>query len=141
MNEAFRDHVTSTAFVLHLGKTQIAAIVRLDLELAAEISLDYRAVRQSPVASLHRCDVTAIKGLEARGLVEYVWPLHEHKYKGPDGIRINSPEYLNHPRSEVHRLTRAGELVCQLLRECGLYQDYAGPLLPLVEAQKARKAA
>ena len=32
MNEALRDHVTSAAFVLTLGKTHITALVRLDLD-------------------------------------------------------------------------------------------------------------
>ena len=40
-NPVLREHVTSAAFALILGKTHITALVRLDLELAAELTLDY----------------------------------------------------------------------------------------------------
>lgn len=141
MNEALRDHVTSAAFVLSLGKTHVAALVRLDLELAAEVCLDYASVRGTPNGALHRQDVTALNGLITRGLVT-------HRFDEAYGA--GGPKHAEYiakisegtwPRNINWAITRAGRLVCELLQECGLYQEHAGLLLPLIEAKRERRRA
>jgi hypothetical protein len=142
MNDALRDHVTSAAFALTLGKTHIAELVRLDLELAAGRSLAYSQVRNIPHRA-HRLDVPARNALAARGLISHVFD--EEKWH-PDGKPSREwTDLVTHgefPPSENWAITRAGEHVIGLLREAGLYQEYAGPLLPLIEAgQEERRAS
>jgi hypothetical protein len=134
MNEALRDHVTSAVFVLHLGKTHIAALVMLDLELAHERNIDARKA-----GKLMRCDVTARNGLASRGLIVHVWPEHEAKYKRPDGAGrlVYSEDWPDKVKpAERWHITRAGRLVIELLQECGLYDEYAPAFLRLLPAAK-----
>lgn len=147
MNEALRDHVTSAAFVLSLGKTHVAALVRLDLELAAEIHLH---TRQRDFADrghgrLHSHDVSGRNGLIDRGLIIHVFEQNKHKYIVKPGdksvYRVGAVDHDRMPVGQVWNITRAGRLVCDLLKECGLYQEYAGPLLPLIEAARERRQA
>jgi len=153
-NPVLRDYVTSSAFVLHLGKTHVVALVRLDLELAAEARLNYSQVRG--ISRAHQLDVTAVGGLISRGLVVNVWPKYEHLYRAKpttqtyltgrpphgDGL-VWTDEYIKRGArpGHVHNITRAGRLVCELLRETGQYADVAGPMLPLIEAARERKRA
>lgn len=144
-NPMLRDHVTSAAFTLTLGKTHVAELVRMDMELAAEVCLDGRLI-----GKMSRYDMTARHGLEARGLIVHVWADHEHLYKtrpyrnyfgGAAGQMTYSEDWPEnvHPAHRYH-MTRAGRLVCDLLMETGQYQELAGSLLPLIEAaRKTRK--
>lgn len=135
MNELFRDHVTSVGFNLSLGKTHIAALVELDHKLKLNLPLGYQgidysvAVRGSrgrlPRAFAH--NVPARIGLEARGLVEHLISMGDHDWR-----------HLT-PR-QVWRITPAGRLVINLLKEAGLYQEYAGYLPPLPTTQAELKA-
>ena len=43
--------------------------------------------------------------------------------------------------AEAYAATRAGRLVIELLQEAGIYQEYAGPLLPLIEARREERRA
>jgi hypothetical protein len=145
VNDLLRDHVTSAAFVLSLGKTHVFALVRLDLELTAEVKLDYSTLR-TVKGGINRCDISALQGLERRGLIIHVWEANKHKYGKPSTNFYAKPgdrvyDYETVPRSAHWNITRAGRLVIDLLREAGLYAEYAGPLLPLVETSKARRRA
>ena len=106
----------------------------MDLELTAEVKLDSRWI-----GKLYRCDITARKGLASRGLVIHVWPLYEHKYyktitEWGRERQVHTDDWPDAVRpGEMWNITRAGRLVIDLLRECGLYGEYAGPLQPLVE--------
>ena len=140
-NPFLRDHVTSTAFALSLGKTHVTALVRLDLELAAEVELDYMQVRG--IARAHQMDVQARNGLVARGLVAHVSERNAHKYVAKEGdgshYAPGKVAYDLMPIGAKWNITRAGRLVIELLQEAGIYQEYAGPMLPLIEARKQRK--
>ena len=146
-NPLLRDHVTSAAFVLSLGKTHVAALVRLDLELAAEVRLHPPALRIGgvPHARLHSHDGPGRDGLIRRGLVAHVYEQNKHKYvvkPGDDSIYVVGAVDLDRmPIGQCWNITRAGRLVCDLLKECGLYQEYAGPLLPLIKAERDRRRA
>jgi hypothetical protein len=145
INPLLRDHVTSAAFVLSLGKTHVAALVRLDLELVAEVRINAFDLGPGEHRRLHRHDVTGMNGLIARGLVVHVYELNKHKYvvkPGDDSIYIAGAVDLDRmPLGQCWNITRAGQLVCGLLKEAGLYAEYAGPLLPLIEAKRAKEAA
>jgi hypothetical protein len=145
-NPLLRDHVTSAAFVLSLGKTHVAALVRLDLQLAAEVKLNSAMIpRGSEHAWLHRNDVTGMNGLMARGLVAHVYEQNKHKYvvkPGDDSwYKVGAVDMDRMPVGQCWNITRAGRLVADLLKEAGLYQEYAGPLLPLIEAERERRSA
>lgn len=144
-NELLRDHVTSTAFSLNLGKTHVAALVRLDLELAAEVQIHSHHIGPNAYGRLHRNDVTGRSGLVSRGLVVHVFEQNAHKYVVKEGdesiFRIGAIDHERMPVGDCWNITRAGRLVCDLLKECGIYQEYAGPLLPLIEAARERKRA
>jgi hypothetical protein len=139
VNELLRDHVTSAAFILSLGKTHVFALVKLDLELTAEVHLDYATLR-SVHGGVNRCDISALQGLERRGLIAHVWEANKHKYGKPSATTV-SYDYESIPRSAHYNITRAGRLVIDLLKEAGLYAEYAGPLLPIVEMRRTRRKA
>lgn len=140
VNESLRDHVTSSAFVLSLGKTHVAALVRLDLELAAEIQLHAHHIGENAYGRLHRNDVTGRHGLMTRGLIVHVYELNKHKYivkKSDRSIyQVGAVDHNRMPLGQCWNITRAGRLVCELLQEAGVYQEYAGPLLPLIDAER-----
>jgi hypothetical protein len=146
LNELLRDHVTSTAFALNLGKTHVAALVRLDLELAAEVHIAHTEARRiAGYGRLHTNDVNGRKGLIARGLVAHVYERNAHKYVVKPGdksrYRIGAVDADRMPIGACWNITRAGRLVIELLQECGIYQEYAGPLFPLIDAARERRRA
>lgn len=145
MNEAFREHVTSSAFVLNLGKTHVAALVRLDMELAAEVQVRGLHLSNREHARLHQHDVTGRTGLITRGLVVHVYEENKHRYVVKQDqasiFQVGAVDHERMPVGECWNITRAGRLVCDLLTEAGIYQEYAGPLLPLIDAERERKRA
>ena len=142
-NPLLREHVTSAAFMLSLGKTHVAALVRLDLELAAEVHI--QPPREGQYGRLHRNDITGLNGLIARGLIVHLYEQNKHKYtvkKGDSSLySVGAVDHDRMPVGQIWNITRAGRLVADLLKETGLYQEYAGPLLPLIEDKRKRRAA
>lgn len=112
MNKDLRDHVTSVGFNLTLGKTLIAALVWLNETIQAEQtetqSMFIRKPREGH--NVWGMFITGADGLRRRGLVE-------HRFAGD-----------NLPMSAHWKVTRAGHYVIGLLREAGLYQEYADQL-------------
>jgi hypothetical protein len=145
VNDLLREHVTSGAFLLTLGRTHVAALVRLDLEIAAEVSLRGCGLRASRHGRLHGNDITGRNGLISRGLVSHIFEANKHKYvvkPGDESIyNVGNVDYDRMPVSQCWEITRAGGLVVDLLREASVYQEYAGPLLPLIEARSEKAAA
>lgn len=142
-NPLLREHVTSAAFVLSLGKTHVAALVRLDLELAAEVRINAFRLDAGEHRRLHRNDITGVTGLISRGLVVHVYEQNKHKYVVKPGdksiFRVGAVDSDRMPVGQCWNITRAGRLVCDLLREAGIYSEYAGPLLPLIEAAREQR--
>lgn len=105
-NELLREHVTSTGFALTLGKTHVASLVMLDTAITHKSSsVDLLRGRNNFVSGIHGCI--------DRGLVE-------HHYQA---------KWQNRPGNHLGRhysITKAGRLVIALLKEAGLYQEYAG---------------
>lgn len=115
VNELLREHVLSTGFHLTLTKTQIAAIVELDASIAREAWIRHSEV--SPTwRAFHASWVSAVSGLERRGLVRHVYHQHAAEYEG---------RALEMPVSKAWQITEAGRLVIGLLKEAGIYQHYA----------------
>lgn len=113
-NDLLRSHVTGAAFHLTLGKTHIAALVHLEEVLAFEETCGLAVSRRGGPRHVHLGNfVTGASGLVARGLVH-----HDDPY-GP-GVRHDDK-----PFAEFWQITTAGRLVLQLLREAGVWQEYA----------------
>lgn len=108
-NDMLRAHVTGAAFHLTLGKTHIAALVHLEQVIAAEALTGEVSSWPRP-AGLGNF-VSGASGLIARGLVTHTVPLKADVSRVPFG--------------EFWQITRAGRLVLDLLRESGIWQEYA----------------
>lgn len=100
-NHLLRDHVTRVGFDLSLGFTHIEALVR--------VAEAHRTKRD--IAVHMRYWIAAVRGCIDRGLVT-------HKYAGG-----------GKPLHHHYKLTPAGQLVIGLLREAGLYDEYARPAI------------
>lgn len=133
MNDAFRDHVTSTGFVLTLGRTHIDSLVRLWWRVEAskrgyETEDDRGAFPN--IISLGRFWIAAMGALQGRGLVWHKWE-NAKSYNG--GKRK--------PWHQVWGFTPAGELVIDLLKEAGIWQEVVGTLPELPRKKRQRKAS
>lgn len=111
MNEQLRQHVTSQSFMLTMRKTHILAMVATDY-----------AIRNNVKLPSFPQFVIGIRGCGNRGLVDH---------HPPPGINKG-----NRPFSDYYSITRAGELVRELLKETGLWQE-AEKELGIAEAEAA----
>lgn len=128
-NDLLRSHVTRVGFDLTLGKTHIAALVYLNESIRQKryIATNVRHLRfpadpqsQLPARSHARAYAhfaTGMHGLEDRGLV-----IHHYR-----------PDKRDTLLKWHFTITKAGKLVIELLKEVGLYQEYADAL-PRIEA-------
>jgi hypothetical protein len=112
-NEELRAHVTSVGFALTLGKTHIASLVQLDRMLAENRHLWARG---------RDMFIPGVLGLERRGLVVHTMP------PPPEARRRKNGTLREVSVRRIWRITRAGRLVLGLLKEAGLYDEYAGRL-------------
>jgi hypothetical protein len=119
VNTALREHVTGTTFVLTLRKTQIAALVWLDVELADDRTFTEQLASDQPFlrprGRVWSLFVPGVNGLISRGLVEHIIPDH---YRRP-GVSTADLK-----PSQVWRITPAGKLVVGLLKEAGIWQEH-----------------
>lgn len=115
VNQAFRAYVTGSAFRLDLGKTLIEALVHIDWVLRLEAAGGHRL---DPVTWVRSPSMfaTGAPGLERRGLI---W----HRY---DGSRTDK-----RPFSDFYGVTPAGKLVIALLKEAGIWDEYAALYPPV----------
>lgn len=112
-NDMLRAHVTGAAFHLTLGKTHIAALVHLEEVLAHEETHGVTVRRASPRSAHLGNFTTGASGLIARGLVT-----HANPYP-PNTCLVGKPF------DKFWQITTAGRLVLELLREAGIWQEYA----------------
>jgi hypothetical protein len=133
VNEAFRSHVTSTTFVLTLGASHIAALAHVAHELKRNRSIeedlknktiDRRAKpRSGPLRRAFAHSATGMNGLVSRGLVIHHHLREEDRQPG---------KWTGHLKpTDIWTITRAGELVIELLTEAGIWQEFADVLPPL----------
>ena len=96
MNHTFRDHVTSTKFPLTLSRSMIFHLLKIESgeQFAWRKELDAAGLTDTSVPTRGR--------LSARGLVY-----------APDSENPG-----------IYQLTTAGQLVCSLLREAGLHEEF-----------------
>jgi hypothetical protein len=118
INENLREHVTNVGFSLTLGKTHIAALVRIDLQLKENLStlehLDkFDASPRWP--HIFNYFVQGQSGLIERGLIQHIIDIRRRPGESVSAMR---------PR-RIWRITPAGRLVINLLKEAGIYQEYA----------------
>lgn len=136
VNEALRTHVTSTRFVLSLGASHIAALVRIDRELALNHSLEdsiaagtlgvTRPANTHPLSRIF--NLPGSHGLVDRGLITHCTP--RSVAEGGNGPHTK-------PR-DIWTITPAGRAVITLLQEAGLWQEYAAALPPMPKPEPAK---
>lgn len=115
MNQKFGEYAQSTAFVMTLSKGMISALQYVrDMPTNDVVLNRIDGNRKTFLLSSHF--VPTIKSVERRGLVNW------HPYeKHPEYDRTNPWKTLRNHRSWT--LTRAGELMCELLVEAGLMAE------------------
>jgi hypothetical protein len=127
INAALRAHVTRVGFDLSLGRTHIAALVWLDWKIRTDrggpiADRTWRRVDQRHhLARAYNSFASGTHGLIERGLVVHT---HPDTVKLPRGVK-NSHDL---PFRRFYRITPAGRLVIALLKETGLYEEYAAAL-------------
>lgn len=161
MNEALRNYVTSTSFSLTMRRTHIEALIRLDHTIAYQdaSSAEFRAAyeRAQEEAEKLGFSLRTVTTGELQGLLD----VHYHGEALPPNPG-NAPSFwyvasgalarrglvaLDDVRArkagatfgEAWRITEAGRLVVGLLKEAGIWQEYAATLLgwPAREASGA----
>jgi hypothetical protein len=122
INEALRAHLTRIQFDLSLGKTHIACLVWVEYVNRTDSYVDTHKIPNLGMRRTFGLNMAATVGLLERGLIwhrptsseEFAKTVKEHgAFKG---------------WAEVYGLTRAGELVRDLLKEAGIWQEYAAML-------------
>lgn len=114
MNEDLRSHVTRVGFDLSLGKTHIAALVYID-QVHRHKSHFTLSLYKQPFNYF----ATGGRGLLERGLVTWESKSKKADLKGEaTAFRAN------------WKITPAGKLVIGLLKEAGIYQEFADVLVP-----------
>jgi hypothetical protein len=125
VNPALRAHVTRVGFDLQLAKSHIAALVYLN-EIGRRrwdfAAVNSPRVRSSGYGRAFSMFGIGVFGLEARGLVTHDSAVShtEHITWDADGTQ--------HLYSKAWAITRAGRLVIDLLKEAGLYDEFAAEL-------------
>lgn len=119
VNDALRAHVTRVGFDLTLGKTHIATLVWIDQLLKAHPTEQADRRFYGGMHPAFRWHATGSHGLIDRGLVEFTHV---------DTIRKRPGQHV--PARRIWKITKAGRLVINLLKETGIYQEYE-QLIPL----------
>lgn len=105
-NPKLREHVTSSAFRLDLTRNHVAVLVWLHAN--ADVA------RPGPLPGT----TGTTDGLARRGLIEHHWP--------PIGCTTPVYNLDGIATKRIWPLTRAGELVIELVREAGIYDEVMG---------------
>jgi hypothetical protein len=116
VNELLREHVTRVGFDLSLGHTHIAALVELDLSMKYKRHI--RIPRGHRLSRAHSLFSHATSGLIERGLVIH----HYNAKEAQRGMRDTSKDKGLAPH---YTITAAGRMVIGLLKEAGIFDDYA----------------
>jgi hypothetical protein len=128
VNEFLREHVTRVGFDLSLGRSHVAALVWIDFAIKLDRGGSWnedRRPRRNYSHGLGRAHAhfkTGMNGLQDRGLVVWTDP---RTIKLPRGVE----RWGELPARRIWRITAAGRLVIGLLREAGLYEEYAAALI------------
>lgn len=123
INEQLRQHVTRVGFDLSLGRTHIAALVMLKARLRENEWIDDRDVTR-PFQRTFAMFVGGARGLQDRGLVWHRSPVNDKT-----------------PINKIWGITKAGDLVCELLKESGIWAEYEAALPVTVLGGGRRKKA
>lgn len=119
MNDLLRAHVTRVGFDLSLGHTHVAALVELDLAFKNKGRRPHVNVDRS-IHGIADMWITAVQGCERRGLVAHHYNDRAAKRAQDRDVFDLRPHYT---------ITPAGRLVLALLKEAGLYEEYARGLV------------
>lgn len=138
MNDRFSAHVTSTAFNLTLSKAMIRALVRQDLIRAHDYCTKGFQPRPRGQANPDNY-IATMHALEDRGLI--VWKPRPLMFRGDHieptvkrrMVKHDAKSYEVQP-PDLIKFTKPGRLVICLLKEAGLYEEFAKDIRPLADA-------
>jgi hypothetical protein len=109
-NQAFRAWTRGTSFTINMGKTQVITLAAIEVSRERYVGLLHPMLRHF---------VTAIRGLEDRGLVR-----RPKSYKKERSAML-APQTL----ARVFEPTEPGEHVLALLKCSGVYDELRGEIL------------
>lgn len=118
INEALRAHLTRIQFDLSLGKTHIACLVWVEYVNRTDSYIDTHKIPDFGMRRTFGLNMAAAVGLLERGLIWHD-PQPSEDMKGREVFK---------GWAKVYGLTKAGELVRDLLKEAGIWQEYAAML-------------
>lgn len=125
-NELLRQHVTRVGFNLQLTKSQVAALIYLDVMLVTNSTANERIggestdlVRGGGANRILSHFVTPVNGLIGRGLVTHIEMPPETDERG---YRVERGF------AESWTITAAGRIVIELLKQAGIWQEVAEQL-------------
>lgn len=139
MNEYLRAHVTRVGFDLSMGKSHVAALVYIDHVRLAKwdaSSVNTRGI-PGPLGRAYAHFATGARGLQERGLV-----IHTPPKTSTSSRSITDADGTWHFfwEPKTFRITKAGRLVIGLLKEAGIYDEYAA-LLDIREPSASEAAS
>lgn len=113
-NTALRQWARGVSFTIAMGRRQVFTLVCLHLSAERPMSMGLLGGRHRHMSNL----ITSAHCLDERGLlIPHVWRSEQ--------IRR---EAATHKYGDLWQLTRAGELVIELLKEAGIYAEVQGEL-------------
>lgn len=125
-NEFLRAHVTRVGFDLSLARSHIAALIYIEELRRARWDMarfDLRVPRSHPLSRAFAHFAGGASGLHERGLLV-------HTDTGKRIRWFRDDDGTDHAISPpgTWRITKAGRLVLDLLREAGIYEEYASAI-------------
>lgn len=148
MNQALRNYVTSTSFSLSLRATHIEALVwfaqRLERDLAVQDAWHMAALKASAeiaefgITNADACRMSLIDlhfrnpGVADPGCFPRLWSSVSGALTRRGLVAFDERKARNGKASfaDAWRLTEAGRLVIGLLKEAGIWQEYAAVGVP-----------
>jgi hypothetical protein len=148
MNQALRNHVTSTSFSLSLRAAHIEALVWFDQRLARDLAVRdaWRAAREKAAEEIAEFGITnaeacrlSLIDLHYRapwvadpGQFPRAWSASSGALMRRGLVAFDERKMLNGNASfaDSWRFTEAGRLVIGLLKEAGIWQEYAAKDVP-----------
>lgn len=109
INTKFRLWTRGTSFSINLGKSQVKTLIAMDVSKEDHIGFGHPMLNNF---------VTAVRGLESRGL-----------YQRPKSYDPKKNDNAPIPISSAFEPTEAGNLIIQLMKITGIYQEIKEELL------------
>lgn len=136
MNEQLRAHVTRVGFDLQISRTAIAVLVYLNLlhqDKVGERSVVRYQYSTWQSRYIDQNWIVGFNGLQKRGLLTHHFSPYKH-YHGKNLVECPAHDPRN--LKDFYTITKAGQAVIVLLKEAGLYEEYAKAIIPAYQKRE-----